>query len=621
MRILLIVLTVFFCHSVLAADIGRLLQRAQDLQLARQPQWLALLHYKDEVWSTRVISQVDDTAFFLSPQGKTDATAELLANIRAFLQSSHKGHAQCLFPARWYWLKQQLSLDQRYDVACPQFEKWAAEMPSDNLTLVFPAMYLNNPGSSFGHTFLRFDDARSPWRSRSLNYAASYQASDSLVKYVYNGLFGGYRGVFTLRRYFETEHEYSDLEQRDIWEYRLSYTPEEIRQLIRHVWEVMDVNFDYFFFTENCSYRLLALLDVLRPDSQLTSSSAFPLYAIPVDTVRALQQADLISTRKFRPSLATRIRTALSSMAAEQRALTLALAQGRSEPSRSGRMATLSQQLQVLDTAYKILQFNQQQHSERAQAIVSERDEFDGLVVESAVTATASPPELGHGSARIGWHIGRRGDEGYMALRWRPAFHDLLDAPQGYTAGAAINIFQTEIRLQQQASDTTVSLQQLQFIHMESLSAVHDWYRPWSWLLAIQLQNQAAQRWQQIRDFLSLRTTLGGGVSFDPGLTSAANRVYALALLDVHGAGELEDGYAAQAGLRLGWLHYAGSGQIELRLQSLRTVAGHDAGLDDVHMQYQYNLTADSALRVRWQKQWFESGGDREWSIGWLWYF
>lgn len=83
-----------------------MLLQAETLQLAEDETWFALLHYKRETLLRRFISQADDARFFLAENGNTDAAAELNANIKAFFRSAESGHAQCLFPARWWWLKQ-----------------------------------------------------------------------------------------------------------------------------------------------------------------------------------------------------------------------------------------------------------------------------------------------------------------------------------------------------------------------------------------------------------------------------------------------------------------------------------------------------------------------------------
>jgi hypothetical protein len=74
--------------------------------------------------------------------------------------------------------------------------------------------------------------------------------------------------------YYLKVREYSDLENRDIWEYELNLTPEEIDRLLMHAWELGPIHFDYYFFDENCAYHLLGLLEAARPDLTLTEGFA-----------------------------------------------------------------------------------------------------------------------------------------------------------------------------------------------------------------------------------------------------------------------------------------------------------------------------------------------------------
>src|SRR5690606_9684896 len=89
------------------------------------------------------------------------------------------------------------------------------------------------------------------------------------VVFAAKGLFGGYPGLFSITPYYEKVKEYNDLENRDIWEYELAFTPAETRRLLEHAWELGQVNFDYYFLSENCSYQLVALMDVARPGRHL----------------------------------------------------------------------------------------------------------------------------------------------------------------------------------------------------------------------------------------------------------------------------------------------------------------------------------------------------------------
>ncbi|MGV2836986.1 Lnb N-terminal periplasmic domain-containing protein, partial [Pseudomonas shirazensis] len=168
-----------------------------------------------------------------------------------------------------------------------------------------PAAYLNSPSSMFGHTLLRIDQAKTrdddtTLLSYAINFGAYIEGSDNSILYAWKGLAGGYPGLFALMPYQEKLSEYRSLENRDLWEYQLDLTPTETGRMVEHVWELKQVQFDYFFFDENCSYRLLELLQVARPGLDLTSQ--FPLTAIPTDTVKAVKQSGLVSSVRYRPS-------------------------------------------------------------------------------------------------------------------------------------------------------------------------------------------------------------------------------------------------------------------------------------------------------------------------------
>ncbi len=109
-------------------------------------------------------------------------------------------------------------------------------------------------------------------------------ASSLLLK----GIFGGYQGFFSTIPYYSKVQEYRDIENRDIWEYRLNLAPEHIHRLLMHTWEMGNAYFDYYFFKENCAYHILSLLEVANPQFHLTDQ--FHFWTIPADTIRLLIQ-------------------------------------------------------------------------------------------------------------------------------------------------------------------------------------------------------------------------------------------------------------------------------------------------------------------------------------------
>ena len=95
-----------------------------------------------------------------------------------------------------------------------------------------------------------------------------------------------YRGFFSTIPYYLKVREYRDIENRDIWEYRLNFTEHRVRRLLMHAWELGNASFDYYFFKENCSYHLLALLDYADPTLHLADEFLF--WTVPADTVRVI---------------------------------------------------------------------------------------------------------------------------------------------------------------------------------------------------------------------------------------------------------------------------------------------------------------------------------------------
>ena len=183
---------------------------------------------------------------------------------------------------------------------------------------------------------------------------ANIPPGENDLLYAYRGLFGGYPGLFSMQPYYQKIQEYTRLENRDMWEYRLTLADEEIERLLSHVWELRNVNFDYFFFDENCSYRLLELLEVARPGLDLTSP--FEYAAMPVDTVREVVDAGLVGQIDYRPSKRLELDTLTAALSAEQRVWVRQLADGDREDLADTGLDADAQRATYL-AAYRYLHF------------------------------------------------------------------------------------------------------------------------------------------------------------------------------------------------------------------------------------------------------------------------
>jgi hypothetical protein len=88
----------------------------------------------------------------------------------------------------------------------------------------------------FGHTLLIVETAS---KSKLLAYAISYAAVTQETfgpLYAIKGLFGFYRGYYSILPYYAKIQEYRDLSDRDIWEYPLNLEYGEVIRLLMHIY-------------------------------------------------------------------------------------------------------------------------------------------------------------------------------------------------------------------------------------------------------------------------------------------------------------------------------------------------------------------------------------------------
>ena len=273
---------------------------------SQSKQWHRLIHYKDNWYKIGPHSRVDRKEFFLSPEGKASPLKELEATIAAFksdeIPKAFKWHPQCAFPARKMVLERDLGL--RFpEKKCEDFDWWRKRINAKNLSLVFSSYYAGNPASMFGHTLLKLNrEAKGAGKLSdfSLNFAANTFGEGGAL-FMIKGLFGGYPGFFSTDPYYVKVNEYAQGESRDVWEYELGLSQDEVDLIMAHVWEMKtNAYLDYFFFDENCSYMLLEILEVAKLDWSL--SHGFFFYAMPIDTVRRLKDVDGIRDVHYRAS-------------------------------------------------------------------------------------------------------------------------------------------------------------------------------------------------------------------------------------------------------------------------------------------------------------------------------
>ncbi|KTB60451.1 MULTISPECIES: DUF4105 domain-containing protein [Pseudomonas] len=459
-------------------------QRLQ--QLANDPFWLSLGHYeagKLKGWR----SYVSDKKFFLAPDGAHHPDQELQATVEALYAPASLGekHAQCVYPARTRWLKSQLNLTDLPALECKEFTQWFKDVAPHSAVMIFPAAYLNSPSSMFGHTLLRIDQAdvqsnNTALLSYAINFGAYIEGSDNSILYAWKGLMGGYPGLFALVPYQEKLSEYRSLENRDLWEYRLNLTEVETKRMVEHVWELKQIQFDYFFFDENCSYRLLELLQVARPSLRLTEQ--FPLTAIPTDTVKAVKEAGLVEKIDYRPSRERELLERAKPLDGDEQQWVLKISDDQKQLQEPA-FKTLPRERQalIIDAAYRLGRYRAnglERDTERSQRSFELLRAINQNPAPDLKIERPGLPEDGHESRTWQAGIGTRGSKTFGEYGLRMAYHDLNDNAEGFPLGAQIEILQMKLR---QYEGNHWQLQQLDLATIRSLTPRNALLQPWSW--------------------------------------------------------------------------------------------------------------------------------------------
>lgn len=459
-------------------------QRLQ--QLANDRFWISLGHYETaKLGGWR--SYVSDKKFFLAPDGNEHPDRELAATVQALYAPASLGeqHAQCVYPARTRWLKTQLNLTDLPLPACAEYKKWFKDVSPHSAVMIFPAAYLNSPSSMFGHTLLRIDQAdvqsdKTSLLSYAINFGAYIEGSDNSILYAWKGLMGGYPGLFALVPYQEKLSEYRSLENRDLWEYRLNLTQEETARMVEHVWELKQIQFDYFFFDENCSYRLLELLQVARPSLRLTEQ--FPLTAIPTDTVKAVKEAGLVESIEYRPSRERELLSRAEPLTDEEQQWVLKVSaeqQVLQEP--AFKALPRARQALIIDAAYRLERYRangQERDPQRAQRSFELLRAINKNPAPELEIPRPGLPEDGHESRTWQAGLGTRGDRAFAEYGLRMAYHDLNDNAESFPLGAQIEILQMKLR---QYEGNHWQFQQLDLATIRSLTPRNELLQPLSW--------------------------------------------------------------------------------------------------------------------------------------------
>ncbi len=488
--------------SLFATTTDELIAQAHAKHLSKTRYWHLLMHAPKEE------SEIDDDAFFLSKDGKQNLSSELDSTIQRLNEDTNRNNESifCRFPARRAWLEKELNTSFG-EAECSEYEALVAKMDPQRVTLVFPSAHINSPASMFGHTFLRIDSSmESKLMSYAINYAAQTDETSGLT-FAYKGLLGGYYGYYSMLPYYEKLKEYRDSESRDVWEYDLNLTHDEVMAMVRHIWELQHIHSWYYFFDENCSYHMLWLSEIARPSVHLRDH--FFYYVIPPDTVRVFEEEGMVEKKYFRPSKRTKLLAYEVHLSPQGLRAVKSLSGGEMDVSAFNTMKVSDQEHRyILEAAAELVEYDyiegklsKEVYTTRYHSLLSARA---GLGLGDTLSVPSkSNPDMAHHSARLSFSQGWFDDRTPMLLGIRPSFHDLSEDDTGHLSGAQIEFLDTLIGM----DNEKVTLEKLTILSLASITPVTHFFKPFSWRMKSGWDRDYGP------DRLSFVTRVGAGAS------------------------------------------------------------------------------------------------------------
>ena len=244
--------------------------------LAEKHYWKKLLHFENGK------SLIVNKNFFLSKTG--NLKDELIATIKIFNSNQEK---TCQFPARYKWLSQFLTF--KYNLSkCEEFQEFISNN-FKSISLVFASSRFDNPATLFGHIFFKLHSEKI---DLAFNYSAKTPDNENNLLYIFNGWTGKYLGYFQVLPYSLKETEYKNIEYRNLIEYKLNLSADEVKLLIYHIFEIKNLSEKYYFPNRNCASELLKVLELAFYKNRNLKINNF---IFPIDIIHILQQQKIIS--------------------------------------------------------------------------------------------------------------------------------------------------------------------------------------------------------------------------------------------------------------------------------------------------------------------------------------
>lgn len=418
------------------AEVDVWVAEARQRDLAAAPDWASLLHVSNGN------PNIPTSDFLLSlPDFSLDA--ELAATLR-FLYSGDASHV-CRFPARYLWLRHELSTPALPVGACAELAEFKARAPADTMAIVFASENLSKPASMMGHILFKLSGR--DHEGRAVEHAVSFITDTrgvNLPRLFFDSMVIGIPGFFTLSPYAEKVDLYLREEQRSLWEYELQLDPVRKEWVIAHLMELKQTALTYFFEKYNCATVVDFILS-LGAGQQLDVAG---FWLTPKDVVKRAHGLNLVRAGRVVPPSRWLIRALSAQMSA---------AELDSVKEHVDRLAPLPDAEEHADAAYFRGQLAKAYHARRFETkrtggpsaraygdylnSVLEMQHSDQRLQAVAFKNPVDAPQ----DSQVELGLVHRGGQDYLRVSLTPTSHRLIDDNRQYFAESEMVLFDVSV--------------------------------------------------------------------------------------------------------------------------------------------------------------------------------
>lgn len=458
----------------------KLIQQAQSKKLWQDPQWLRLGHYRKKLFGG--YESPFRGKIFLAELGFLDPRQELIATLQTLFSDRSK---QCQFLARTTWIKKNFEIPESELAACEDRKAWKKQLGAEEIYVVFASSDLSSAGSSFGHTFLRAHNPKNIKQLDLLDYGINYAAVTGIedgASFALKGLFGFYQGSYSMLPFHQKMREYTNLEGRNLWEYKLKLSPAEVELVIDHLLELDGSVAPYYFLDDNCSRQILELVEVVKPDIDLTSR--FVDSTIPLDTVKAMASENLLEGEILRLSLQAEWRNSYAHLNRQQKKILKDITKNKKLEGLTA--LTPKQQAETLEASMRYIAIqdyrNQKDSREEKYSLSVARAKL-GPQTEALKLEVPKSPLTSSNSSATYLGYGKFDDQDFYRFKYRRAFHDLLSDDSGISTFSHLEVLSADFRYI--PSEESFNLHRLVLLKMLSTAPINELDAPKSWKIDI----------------------------------------------------------------------------------------------------------------------------------------